>query len=109
MQTVQSVEALNRLARENDMLLIYFGGENCGVCSAMHPKLERMLERYPNVTAVELNIDTNPEMAAAFQIFSVPAVLLLVQGKVTVREAGILSFTTLEQKIARYQSLLGGE
>ena len=109
MQTVQSLEALNRLARENDMLLIYCSGGNCGVCRVLLPKLERMLEKFPRVAAVKMDVDTNPEMAANFQIFSIPAVLLLVQGKETVREAGILSLTTLEQRIARYQSLLGAE
>lgn len=90
------------------MALLYFSGSTCGVCRDMLPKLEKLLERYPRIRAARAETQDLPELAAAHGVFSVPAILLFIQGKETVREAGIISLDGLERKIARYYELLYG-
>ncbi|HNW87116.1 MAG TPA: thioredoxin family protein [Candidatus Limiplasma sp.] len=102
MQTIQTVQELETLARTHDLLLVYFSGETCGVCRSLLPKVEKMLEAYPQIASARVEVGQAPELAASRQIFSVPAILLLIQGKETIRESGVLSLQALEQRIARY-------
>ncbi len=107
MKTIRNIEALNRLQGENDMLLVYVGGRSCGVCHALEGKLDALLLAYPAVIPVKIEAEDTPELAAACGVFSVPALILFIQGKETLREAGIVHMDQVERKIARYCTLLG--
>lgn len=106
MKTVNSMEELNRLKNNSSMLLMYFGGESCGVCKDMLPKVECMLERYPGIKAIKIEIEGSSELAASYNVFTIPVIILFIQGKETIREARIISVIGLEQKISRYYELL---
>lgn len=102
MEVITSYENLTHLIENNDMLMIYFGSETCGVCKTMLPKVENMIKRYPNIKAVKVEADKNLKISAMFNVFTVPVILLYIQGKETIREVRIISLDNLEQKIARY-------
>lgn len=87
------------------MLLLYFGSDTCGVCRDMLPKLEKILKNYPDITAVQIEAQRLPALSASYGIFAIPAIILLIEGKETLREAGIISLTDLDQKISRYYDL----
>ena len=91
------------------MALVYIGGDGCGVCRDLLGKVEKMVEKYPAIHAAKTDVDELPELAAAYQVFSIPVILLYIQQKETIREAGIISLVSLEQKIARYIDLLYGK
>ena len=92
-----------------EMALVYIGSEGCGVCRDLLGKLEKIVEKYPDVHMAKTYVDELPALAAVYQVFSVPLILLYIQQKETIREAGIISLVALEQKIARYVDLLYGE
>lgn len=102
MEIIKSCEKLNDLIKSNDMLLIYFGSEACGVCKAMAPKVENMIKNFPDLKAVRVEADKNLNISARFNVFTVPVILLYIEGKETIREVRIISLDNLEQKIARY-------
>ncbi len=105
MELIHFEKELKDLQQSKDMLLIYFGGPACGVCHDMEPKLDRMLQNYPNIHAVKIEPESLPAIAATYQVFSIPVLILFVEGKETLREAGIISLNALEPKIARYYNL----
>lgn len=109
METISSMEALDLRKKQADMLLVYFGSVSCGVCRELLPKLEALLARYPGIQAVKADPETAPALSAAYQVFSVPAILLFIQGKQTVREAGIISLADLGQRLTRYHTLFYGD
>ncbi|WP_303867762.1 thioredoxin family protein [Acetobacterium wieringae] len=109
MESVKTIKEMNHLIQKNDMLLIYFGSSTCSVCRDLQPKIEAMIDRYPNIRAVKVDVQNVSELTASFHIFSAPVVMLFVQGKETVREAGIISVIKLEEKISRYDALFYGE
>lgn len=102
MEIITSYEKLTELIENNDMLMIYFGSEKCSVCKSMLPKVRSMIEGYPNIKAVMVEADKNEGISAKFNVFTVPVILLYIQGKETIREVRIISLDNLEQKIARY-------
>ncbi|MDZ5724493.1 thioredoxin family protein [Acetobacterium sp. K1/6] len=105
MEQVNTVIEMNQLIKTNDMLLAYFGSNTCGVCRDLQPKINAMIDRYPNIRAVKIDVQNLSELSASFHIFSAPVVMLFIQGKETVREAGIISLNSLEEKISRYYQL----
>ncbi|HOA20309.1 MAG TPA: thioredoxin family protein [Sedimentibacter sp.] len=102
MEIITSYEKLQELIEKNDMVLVYFGIDDCGVCKSMKPKVENMIKRYPNIHAVIVKADKSPSISARFNVFTVPVILLYIEGKETIREVRIISLDNLEQKITRY-------
>ncbi len=55
----------------------------CGPCKALGPILERVVAATAGaVELVKVNVDENPQVAATFQVQSIPAVFALRDGKV---------------------------
>lgn len=106
MKQITSIEEINNLKNKSDMLLLYFSGEMCSVCQDLKPKIEVMIDNYPGILTAQVDIQKNSALAASFQVFTAPVVILFVNGQETIREAGVFSLINLEQKIARYDALL---
>lgn len=102
MEIITSYEKLEYLIKNKDMLMIYFGSKACGVCNSMKPKVENMIKRYPAINAVMVEADRSLSLSAKFNVFTVPVILLYIEGKESIREVRIISLDNLEQKIARY-------
>jgi thioredoxin-like negative regulator of GroEL len=105
METANSISDLNEIKEKSDMALVYFGSDTCGVCRDILPKLEKMIRTYSGVKAVKVEAKSLPELFAEYSVFAYPVIILFIQGKETIREAGVISLINLEQKIARYYTL----
>jgi putative thioredoxin len=63
----------------------------CGPCKTLGPILERVVgETGGAVELAKVNVDDNPQVAATFQVQSIPAVFALRDGKVVDRFIGAL-------------------
>lgn len=105
MNYIKSNEELKNIKEKNSMVIVYFGSEVCGVCTALKPKIEEMLKSYPNIKSVQVDADISPEMAAANNIFTIPGILLFIDGKEAIREARFISVPDIENKISRYYEM----
>ena len=57
--------------------------EWCGPCKTLGPVLEKVVdETGGKVVLVKVDVDANPQVSAAFQVQSIPAVYALKDGKV---------------------------
>jgi len=63
-------------------VLVDFWAEWCGPCHAVAPILEEIANENENLTIVKLNVDENPQTAAAYGIMSIPTMNLYVNGEV---------------------------
>ena len=94
------------LPQQSEMVCVYFSQPDCGVCSALRPRVEALLNEYPGVDGWFVDLAQHPEAAGHYTVFTIPAVILFVQGKETVRFARHFSIDQLEEKISRYYELL---
>jgi len=108
MKILYSSSELNELKMNTDMVLVYFGSESCSVCRDIMPKLKKMLEKYPSIKGVKVEGHSLLELCAQYSVFTFPVIILFVQGKETIREAGIISLLSIEEKVARYYKLFIG-
>lgn len=99
-------ESLDQTLSENPLVLVYFSGELCNVCHALKPKIEGIIQQnFPNVIIVEIPTEKAPVLVGRFRMFSVPAIVLFVEGREYLREVRNISTIDLAQKINKIISL----
>ncbi len=94
--TMNDVLRLNDASFESEVLhsdrpvLVDFFAPWCGPCRALGPTIDRLAGRFAGAIKVgKLDVDENPETAAAFDIRSIPTVLLFRDGAVVGRWQGV--------------------
>lgn len=97
---------IEKMICDNEMVLIYFGGEGCGVCRAMKSKVEEILKNYPRIKNAEVDVENSIMAAASYSAFTIPVILVFINGKEAIREARYISTRELNNRIARYYTMI---
>jgi putative thioredoxin len=83
-------------------VVIDLWAEWCGPCRTLGPILERVVaESNGRVELVKVDVDTNPRIAATFQVESIPAVYALKDGRIVDSFIGALPEPRVRDFIAR--------
>jgi thioredoxin 1 len=74
---------------KHSVALIDFWASWCGPCRALAPTIEELAKEYAGRVFVgKLDVDDNPAAAERFQVFSIPTVLVMKEGKEVDRIVG---------------------
>ena len=74
----------------------------CGPCRAMAPVLDALSAQYAGkVKVVKVNVDDEPEIAAAFQVQGIPTLAVLRGNKVVDQQVGFAGRAGVEQLFSR--------
>ncbi|MCX7903135.1 MAG: thioredoxin family protein [Caloramator sp.] len=106
MLTLNSNNEIKDFISTNQMVVLYFTVEGCNVCKVLLPKIEEMLQRYPNVKLAKIDVSKTLEAAGAYSIFAYPTMLLFIEGKEYARESRYVSVEGFEETIRRYYDLI---
>ena len=88
-------------------VLLYFSGESCNVCHALRPKFKEAFDKhFPLVKQIYLDAHENPEVSAHFQVFSVPTMIVFLDGKEFVREGRSVSIHQMVTQLERPYSIM---
>jgi thioredoxin 1 len=84
-------------------VLVDFFAEWCGPCKVMAPELKKLVDRDGDkVRVIKVDVDRNPQAASAYQVSSVPTLILFRRGKPLWRQSGALTAAQLSSVIQKY-------
>ena len=69
-------------------VLLDFYADWCGPCRMVAPLVHEIAEEHPEYVIGKVNVDAEPELAAAFGVYSIPSLVVLREGKVVASSAG---------------------
>ena len=72
-------------------VLADFNANWCGPCRMLKPTLEEIANQRTDVKVVSVNVDDEAELAEQFDVFSIPCVVLIKNGKEVNRTVGFRS------------------
>ena len=93
----------------NDTVIVDFWAPWCGPCQGFAPVFEQASETHGDVLFAKVNTDEQQELAAAFNIRSIPTLMLFREKVILFQQAGALPASSLEQLITRAQGLDMGQ
>lgn len=106
MNLVKTQSELEELINKNIITVVYFSGTTCGACEVIKIRINDMLTKFPQIASYEINGEENIELAAKYEVFSLPIMLLYIEGKETLRVGRNVDFLNLENQISRYYHMI---
>ena len=98
------MERFEDLITSNIPVLVDFFAEWCGPCKAMKPILEELKGiKGEEVRIVKVDVDKHKEIAAYYQIQSVPTLMIFKNGKQLWRQSGVMRANDLSTILAQYE------
>jgi thioredoxin 1 len=89
----------------NGIVLVDFWAEWCGPCKMFAPIFEEVSERHEDIVFGKVNTEEEQQLAAMFQIRSIPTLMIFRDQIVIFAQPGMLPGSALEEIIQKAREL----
>ena len=89
----------------NDVVLIDFWASWCGPCQSFGPIFEAASEKNPDMVFAKVNTEEQMELAAHFQVRSIPMLAIFKEQIMVFAQPGALPSSSLDQLIEQVKQL----
>lgn len=95
----------NDTVDNNDIVVVDFWAEWCGPCKSFAPVFEKVAENHPEIVFGKIDTEEQAELAQAFQIRSIPTLMLFREQIQLFAQPGALSIAQLEDLVQKVGEL----
>ncbi|MDE6408705.1 MAG: thioredoxin [Muribaculaceae bacterium] len=97
------MEKFDDIIKSEKPVLVDFFATWCGPCKMMHPVLEELHSKVGEKARIlKVDIDKNQELAALYNVRSVPTFMIFQNGEMKWRSSGAMPLEVLEQELAKF-------
>ncbi len=98
-------ETFDRTIAQHPFAIIDFWAPWCGPCLSFAPVFETVSERHPDILFAKIDTEREQELAAQFQVRSIPTLMIIRDGIIIYAQAGALPESALEDLIRQAENL----
>lgn len=98
-------EDFESTVQNNDIVIIDFWASWCAPCRAFAPTFEAAAQNYPDIVFAKVNTEEQQALAAAFQIRSIPTLMIFREQVILFSQPGMLSAGQLEDVIGKVREI----
>ncbi len=80
-------------------VVVDFWADWCGPCKALMPVIDEFANAHNEIKVGKVNVDEEEELAAKFEIMSIPTLLVFKEGKITNRSSGTKTVQQIEDML----------
>jgi len=103
LQKITTEKELNNILKTKTMTIIDFFAEWCGPCKILGPIFEKVADDYEDINFIKIDIDHAPELAAKYEISSIPTLLFLKNGELSNTIRGLIREPDLKKTIENFK------
>jgi thioredoxin 1 len=90
-------ENFEQVVTGSPTVLVDYWAPWCGPCRSFAPIFERVAEKHPDLVFAKVDTEAEPEIAAHFQIRSIPTLMIFKESVIIFAQPGALPEGALEQ------------
>ncbi len=79
---------LEEIKNSEKTVLLDFYADWCGPCRMVSPFVEEIANENPEILVGKINVDEEPELAAAFGVSSIPLLVVMKNGEIVNKSVG---------------------
>jgi thioredoxin-like negative regulator of GroEL len=99
---MQKIQDIQNIIDKNLAVMLYFSAPTCSVCHELKPKLfEAIKSNFKEFEIVNIDTSINQDIAAHFNVFAIPTVLVFLESKEFLRKSRHMGVDEVIREIKR--------
>ncbi|MBO9667681.1 MAG: thioredoxin [Bdellovibrio sp.] len=93
------------IVEQNQIVIVDFWAVWCGPCKRFAPIYDAVAAKHPDIKFIKINTDEQPEIAASFEVKSIPTLAVIKEQAIIFVQPGAVNEEVLEAIVKRAKEI----